>query len=85
MVCRDRISVLGLLRISESGPIFADMKWTEKYESLGEILENGSFGLALPDICRALDIDAPELNEMVFRELGMGIDELLLKYCCEWP
>ena len=58
------------------------MKWTEKYESLGKILENGSFGLALPDICRALDIDAPELNEMVFRELGMGIDELLLIYCC---
>ena len=61
------------------------MKWTEKYEYLGRILENGSFGLALPDICRALDIDAPELNEMVFRELGMGIDELLLIYCCEWP
>lgn len=83
MVCRDRISVLGLLRISESGPIFADMKWTEKYESLGEILENGSFGLELPAICRALKVDAPELNEIVFRELGMGIDELLLKYCCE--
>ena len=79
MVCRDRISVLGLLRISESGPIFADMKWTEKYESLGEILENGSFGLELPAICRALKVDAPELNEIVFRELGMGIDELLLK------
>ena len=85
MVCCDRISVLGLLRISESGPIFADMKWTEKYESLGEILENGSFGLELPAICRALKVDAPELNEIVFRELGMGIDELLLKYCCEWP
>ena len=85
MVCRDRISVLGLLLISESGPIFADMKWTEKYESLGEILENGSFGLELPAICRALKVDAPELNEIVFRELGMGIDELLLKYCCEWP
>lgn len=85
MVCRDRISVLGLLRISESGPIFADMKWTEKYESLGEILENGSFGLELPAICQALKVDAPELNEIVFRELGMGIDELLLKYCCEWP
>ena len=85
MVCRDRISVLGLLRISESGPIFADMKWTEKYESLGEILENGSFGLELPAVCRALKMDAPELNEIVFRELGMGIDELLLKYCCEWP
>ena len=83
MVCHDRISVLGLLRISESGPIFADMKWTEKYESLGEILENGSFGLELPAICRALKVDAPELNEIVFRELGMGIDELLLKYCCE--
>lgn len=73
------------MRISESGPIFADMKWTEKYESLGEILENGSFGLELPAICRALKVDAPELNEIVFRELGMGIDELLLKYCCEWP
>lgn len=61
------------------------MKWTEKYESLGEILENGSFGLELSAICRALKVDAPELNEIVFRELGMGIDELLLKYCCEWP